>query len=207
MELTNEKTIKWALATIVVFGLVLAMYMLKMVSVLKIFLVLTCVALIGAILLQAGKGGGLAAIGGLQDQSTFGTRTSTFLSKLTYLIGAAFIIGTICLTKISSITFIEKAAVEQTAEMPAGHPPMELPPGHPPTEGPPPGHPPIEGMPPGHPPVEGMPPGHPPTGAPSAAAPAEEKPASAALGWQEKPEEKKPEKQEAKATEQQEAPK
>src|SRR3989338_3266148 len=198
MELTNEKTIKWALATIVVFGLVLTMYMLKMVSVLKIFLVLTCVALIGAILLQAGKGGGLAAIGGLQDQSTFGTRTSTFLSKLTYLIGAAFIIGTICLTKISSITFIEKAAVEQTAEMPAGHPP---------TEGPPPGHPPIEGMPPGHPPVEGMPPGHPPTGAPSAAAPAEEKPASTALGWQEKPEEKKPEKQEAKATEQQEAPK
>lgn len=191
MELTNEKTIKWALAATVVFGLVFTMYLLRMVSVLKIFLVLTCVVLIGAILLQAGKGGGLAAIGGLQDQSSFGTRTSTFLSKLTYLIGAVFIVSTICLTKISSVTLIEKGAVKPTAEMPAGHPPVELPPGHPPTEGPP----------PGHPPVEGMPPGHPPMGGPSAAAPVEEKPASAALGWQEKSEEEKPE---AKEKEQQE---
>lgn len=189
MELTNEKTIKWALAVIVVFGLVLAMYTFRMVFVLKMFLMLTCVVLMGAILLQAGKGGGLAAIGGLQDQSTFGTRTSTFLSKLTYLLGAVFIVSTICLTKISSVTFIEKGAVQPAAEMPAGHPPIELPPGHPPTEGPP----------PGHPPVEGMPPGHPPVGGPPAAAPTEEKPSSAALGWQEKPEEKKAEKQEPDA--------
>jgi protein translocase SecG subunit len=52
-------------------------------------------------LLQSGKGGGLAAIGGLGDQSAFGTRTNTFITKITYLIGAAFIVTTIFLFKLS----------------------------------------------------------------------------------------------------------
>ncbi|MCQ4573751.1 MAG: preprotein translocase subunit SecG [Candidatus Brocadiales bacterium] len=198
MEL-NEKTVKWALAVIVVFGLVFTMTMMQMVSALKMFLVLTCAVLLGTILLQAGKGGGLAAIGGLQDQSSFGTRTSTFLSKLTYLIGAVFIVTTICLTKISSVTFVEKAAPQPAAEMPAG----QLPPGHPPTEGLPPGHPPMEGLPPGHPPTEGLPPGHPSPGGVPAIVPPQEKPASATLGWQEKPEADKEKKQEAKESEEQ----
>ncbi len=166
MELGNEKTVKWALAIVVVFGFVFTMTYLQMVPVLKTFLVLTSVVLIGCILLQAGKGGGLAAIGGLQDQSSFGTRSSTFLGKLTYLIGAVFIVSTICLTKISNVTVVEKATVAPTSGMPAGHPPVELPPGHPPAEG----------LPPGHPPAPGAAP---------AATPGEEKPASAALGWQE----------------------
>ena len=68
---------------------------------LKIALPILCVFLIGSILLQSGKGGGLAAIGGLGDQSAFGTRSSTFLSKVTYLIGAAFIVATIFLFKLS----------------------------------------------------------------------------------------------------------
>ncbi len=179
----NEKTVKWALAIIIVFGLIGTMYMLKMVSALKIFLVLTCFVMIGTILLQAGRGGGLAAIGGLQDQSAFGTRTSTFLSKLTYLIGAVFIVSTICLTKISSITPVERAALEQEAEMPAGHPPLETPPGHPP--------------------VEKAPPAHPPTGEVPAAVPAEKKETSPALGWQEKQEK---EKQETREVEKKEPP-
>ncbi len=177
MEL-NDKTIKWMLAIVTVFGLIFIMYTMKMAMVLQVFLVLTCLSLVGAILLQAGKGGGLAAIGGLQDQSSLGTRTSTLLSKVTYLIGAVFIIGTICLTKISNVTFVEKAVPEQTTEMPAGHPPAG---GTPPTEGMPPagemppGHPPAGGMQPteGMPPAGGMqpypstgelPPGHPPAG-------------------------------------------
>lgn len=187
MGLVNEKTAKWGLAIIVVFGLISVMFMFKMVYVLKVFLVLTCVVMIGTILLQAGRGGGLAAIGGIQDQSAFGTRTSTFLSKLTYLIGAVFIVSTICLTKISSITLVEKAAPEQAAEMPAGHPPLEVPPGHPP--------------------MEGVPPAHPPAVAAPAAAPAEEKEGSPALGWQEKPEKEKPEEKEAKEGEEKESPK
>ncbi|MFQ5861994.1 MAG: preprotein translocase subunit SecG [Candidatus Brocadiales bacterium] len=173
----NEKTVKWLLAIIIVFGLVGTMFMLEMVSALRIFIVLTCLVMIGTILLQAGRGGGLAAIGGIQDQSAFGTRTSTFLSKLTYLIGAVFIVGTICLTKISSVALIEKAAVEQTTKMPAGHPPLEAPPGHPPV---------------GEAPV---------------AAPAKEKEVSPALGWQEKPKEEKPEEQGPKKGEKKESPK
>ncbi|MEE9488280.1 MAG: preprotein translocase subunit SecG [Candidatus Brocadiales bacterium] len=233
MEL-NDKTIKWMLAIVTIFGIIFTMYFLNMAIALKILLVLTCFTLIGAILLQAGKGGGLAAIGGLQDQSSLGTRTSTLLGKTTYLIGAVFIICTICLTKVSSVTFVGEIAPEQATEMPAGQPPMgEMPPGHPPAGGMPPGQPPAGGMqpypstgemPPGHPPAGGMqpypstgemPPGHPPTGGmqpyPSTgemppghpptgglappAPPVQQGPPSAALGWQEKQEQKKPEKQ------------
>ena len=43
----------------------------------------------------------MAAIGGLGDQAAFGTRTSTFLTKVTYLIGAAFIVATVFLFKLS----------------------------------------------------------------------------------------------------------
>ena len=74
---------------------------LNLVIGLKIALPILCVFLIGSILLQSGKGSGLAAIGGLGDQSAFGTRSSTFLSKVTYLIGAASIVATIFLFKLS----------------------------------------------------------------------------------------------------------
>ncbi|MHC4277159.1 MAG: preprotein translocase subunit SecG [Planctomycetota bacterium] len=231
MEL-NDKTIKWTLAIVAIFGIIFTMYFMKMVIALKMLLVLTCITLIGAILLQAGKGGGLAAIGGLQDQSSLGTRTSTFLGKTTYLIGAVFIICTICLTKVSSVTFVKEIAPEQATEMPAGHPPAggmppgqapmgEMPPGHPPAGGMLPGQPPMGGMqpypstgelPPGHPPAGGMqpypstgelPPGHPPAGrlAPPAP-PVQQGPPSAALGWQEKQEQKKSEKQETEEKQQ-----
>jgi protein translocase SecG subunit len=96
-----EKAFKWGIAIIVVFGTLNAFYFLNLVVALKIVLPILCVFMIGSILLQSGKGGGLAAIGGLGDQSAFGTRTSTFLTKITYLIGAAFIVATVFLFKLS----------------------------------------------------------------------------------------------------------
>ncbi len=96
-----EKAFKWAIAIIVIFGILNAFYFLNIVMGLKIALVILCVFMIGSILMQSGKGGGLAAIGGLGDQAAFGTRTSTFLTKVTYLIGAAFIVATIFLFKLS----------------------------------------------------------------------------------------------------------
>lgn len=96
-----EKAFKWGIAIIVIFGILNAFYFLNLIIALKIVLPILCVFMIGSILLQSGKGGGLAAIGGLGDQSAFGTRTSTFLSKVTYLIGAAFIVATIFLFKLS----------------------------------------------------------------------------------------------------------
>ena len=96
-----EKAFKWGIAIIVIFGILNAFFFLNLVIGLKIAVPILCVFLIGSILLQSGKGGGLAAIGGLGDQSAFGTRSSTFLSKITYLIGAAFIVATIFLFKLS----------------------------------------------------------------------------------------------------------
>lgn len=96
-----EKAFKWGIAIIVIFGILNAFYFLNLTIALKIVLPVLCVFMIGSILLQSGKGGGLAAIGGLGDQSAFGTRTSTFLTKITYLIGAAFIVATVFLFKLS----------------------------------------------------------------------------------------------------------
>lgn len=96
-----EKAFKWGIAIVVIFGILNAFFFLNLIIALKIALPILCVFLIGSILLQSGKGGGLAAIGGLGDQAAFGTRTSTFLTKITYLIGAAFIVATIFLFKLS----------------------------------------------------------------------------------------------------------
>lgn len=96
-----EKAFKWGIAIIVIFGILNAFYFFNLAIALKIALPVLCVFMIGSILLQSGKGGGLAAIGGLGDQSAFGTRTSTFLTKVTYLIGAAFIVATVFLFKLS----------------------------------------------------------------------------------------------------------
>lgn len=96
-----EKAFKWGVAIVVVFGIINALYFLNLIIGLKIVLPILCVFLIGSILLQSGKGGGLASIGGLGDQSAFGTKTSSFLTQVTYLFGAAFIVATIFLFKLS----------------------------------------------------------------------------------------------------------
>lgn len=96
-----ERVFKWGVAIVVIFGIINALYFFNLVVGLKIVLPILCVFLIGSILLQSGKGGGLASIGGLGDQSAFGTKTSSFLTQVTYLFGAAFIVATIFLFKLS----------------------------------------------------------------------------------------------------------
>ncbi len=110
-----EKAFKWGIAIIVIFGILNAFYFLNLVIALKIALPILCVLLVGSILLQSGKGGGLAAIGGLGDQAAFGTRTSTFLTKVTYLIGAAFFVATVFLFKLSIPTRAIQTMVTQEA--------------------------------------------------------------------------------------------
>jgi protein translocase SecG subunit len=97
--------LKWITAIVVIFGSLTMFYILQWPTVLKTSLILSSVVLIGAVLLQAGRGGGLAAIGGLEDQSALGTRTGGVLSKITYLLGATFIFTTILLTKLTLISF------------------------------------------------------------------------------------------------------
>lgn len=91
--------IKWIITIIFAFGLLTLFYILEWPVVLKTLLIISCFVLIAVVLLQSGRGGGLAAIGGLADQTPFGTRTGGFLSNLTFLMGAIFIFTTVLLTK------------------------------------------------------------------------------------------------------------
>ena len=109
--------IKWIMAIVIIFGVLTMFYILQMTVVLKPLLVLLCFILIGCVLLQSGKGGGLAAIGGLADQSAFGTQTSSVLSKVTYLIGAAFIFNVILLTKLTLVSMHDSGSILRTTEM------------------------------------------------------------------------------------------
>ena len=93
--------LKWITAIVIIFGLLAMFYIFSWSTVLKSSLVFSCIVLIGCVLLQAGKGGGLAAIGGLADQSALGTQTGGVLAKVTYLVGAVFIISTLLLTKLT----------------------------------------------------------------------------------------------------------
>ncbi len=92
---------KWITAVVIIFGLLTMFFILGWSTVLKSALIFSCVVLIGSVLLQSGKGGGLAAIGGLADQSAMGTQTGGILAKITYLVGAVFIVATLFLTKLT----------------------------------------------------------------------------------------------------------
>ncbi len=66
--------------------------------------VLACLVLIGVILLQAGKGGGLSAEfgGGGGFQSIFGTKTSAFLTKATGVCAVIFLTTSLTLALVSA---------------------------------------------------------------------------------------------------------
>ncbi len=92
---------KWIAAVVIIFGLLTMFFIFGWSTVLKSSLIFACIVLIGCVLLQSGKGGGLAAIGGLADQSAMGTQTGGILAKITYLVGAVFIVATLFLTKLT----------------------------------------------------------------------------------------------------------
>ena len=92
---------KWIAAVVIIFGLLTMFFIFGWSTVLKSSLIFACIVLIGCVLLQSGKGGGLAAIGGLADQSAMGTQTGGILAKITYLVGAVFIVATLLLTKLT----------------------------------------------------------------------------------------------------------
>ena len=74
-----------------------------MYSILIVVHVIISLFLIAVILLQAGKGGGLAdSFGGSQMQSMFGTKSATVLTRLTAVCAIGFIATCIALAVISS---------------------------------------------------------------------------------------------------------
>lgn len=92
---------KWIVTIVIVFGLLAMFYINNWSGALKVTLIFSCIVLIGCVLLQAGKGGGLAAIGGLADESAMGTQPGGILARITYLVGAIFIVSTLLLTKLT----------------------------------------------------------------------------------------------------------
>jgi len=93
--------LKWVTAIVIIFGLLAMFYTFNWSGVLKTTLISSCIVLIGCVLLQAGKGGGLAAIGGLADDTALRAQSGGVLPKITYLVGAIFIISTLLLTKLT----------------------------------------------------------------------------------------------------------
>ncbi len=86
--------------------------------------VIACLVLIGVILLQAGKGGGLAETfgGGGGIQSIFGTKTSKFLAKATGACAVIFLTTSLTLTLLSAQkqqSLVEKEAIKEEKAKPA----------------------------------------------------------------------------------------
>ncbi|BDG06384.1 preprotein translocase subunit SecG [Anaeromyxobacter oryzae] len=76
-----------------------------MITLVTILHVVVCVFLILVILLQAGKGGGMAGLGGGASQTVFGGRGSqTFLGKVTSVSAAIFMITSLTLAYQASKT-------------------------------------------------------------------------------------------------------
>jgi len=74
-----------------------------MYAILIVIHVIISLFLIAVILLQAGKGGGLAdTFGGSQMQNMFGTKSTTVLTKVTAVCAIGFVITCISLAVISS---------------------------------------------------------------------------------------------------------
>jgi len=86
--------------------------------------IVACIILISAILLQSGRGGGLAGMfgGGGATQTIFGVRTPKFLTRLTTAAAIAFLSTCISLTVLSSrrakslIPIVEAKPEESEAE-------------------------------------------------------------------------------------------
>lgn len=74
-------------------------------TVLIVLEVIVCVALIAAVLLQSGKGGGMGStFGGSEGGGVFGKGNDmdTVMAKLTVVLGTAFAVITLALAKINA---------------------------------------------------------------------------------------------------------
>ena len=66
----------------------------------SVLLIIVCLALIGLILIQQGKGGGLIALGGGGVEQAFGAHAATLAQKATAVLGIAFLVLVIVMTKL-----------------------------------------------------------------------------------------------------------
>ena len=74
-----------------------------MFAILMIVHIIACIVLIAVILLQAGRGGGLAeSLGGAEAQSVLGTQAPTILKKATTISAIVFLVTSLVLGMITA---------------------------------------------------------------------------------------------------------
>ena len=88
-----------------------------LITILTISLFVICLSLIGLILVQQGKGGGLAGVfGGGGVEQAFGTRAATLAQKATAVLAVLFLVLTIVL----GLMINRRGAIRTPTEAPAG---------------------------------------------------------------------------------------
>ena len=96
----------------------------RFVITLRIFLVLICFILVGAVLIQQGKGGGLVgALGGMSGDTMFGT-TATPVKKFTAAVAIIFLVAVLVLGMTEREAIKQRAdAAKSENSMPVQEPP------------------------------------------------------------------------------------
>ena len=122
MEPKTARTVKWTGIIAGTFVLLLVLYSAQWTGLLKTIQVLACLTLVAVILLQSGKGGGLAALGGMGDQSPFGARSNVALRNVSYFLAGVFLLTILLLVRLSTV---QRAA--GPAMMPGARTPMSVP--------------------------------------------------------------------------------
>lgn len=104
------------------FVLALVFYLLGWRRLLIGYAMFVTVVMVLAILLQSGKGGGLASLGGMGGENLLGARAATPIAKATYVMGALFLF--ICML-VSRLGQIEDDTGVGTLPSGGGRPPVE----------------------------------------------------------------------------------
>ena len=73
------------------FALAGLLYLLGMGGALLVYALVAALVLVLMVLIQSGRGGGLAALGGMDSEAVLGTHSATPIAKATYVVGALFI--------------------------------------------------------------------------------------------------------------------
>jgi protein translocase SecG subunit len=120
------------------FVLALLLYLLGWRSMLIAYAIVVTVVMVLAILLQSGRGGGLASLGGMGGDNLLGARAATPIAKATYVMGALFLFICMLVSRLSQVRpeaggetlptggkATPTEQVEETPSMPAGEAPTD----------------------------------------------------------------------------------
>ena len=94
------------------------------------YVLIVCVLMVCAVLLQSGRGGGLASLGGVSGDSLLGTRSATPIAKATYVLGALFLFISMLIAmrgreSVGEVPGVLPGGLQSPVEMPAPPPAPE----------------------------------------------------------------------------------